>query len=178
MLLFCDVDGVLIPFPAPDGSAPSTHQTHWADFPGRADPVKIWLNPVHGRMLAQLVHVSGLNPVWCTTWRSGAAPQIGSRLGLPLWPSVALPDPPTDTSHPNGYLWKRDALAAHAAHAPFAWIDDDFTSADHAWAAERDLRVPTLLVETDPHTGLLPEHLDAVRAWASSAEARQRDSAA
>jgi hypothetical protein len=165
MYLFCDVDGVLIPFPAPDGSIPRTHHVHWVPFTGQDELVRIWLNPAHGLMLATLIADTGLEPVWCSTWRADAAPQIGTRLGLPDWPTVRLPSPPTDTSHPGGYLWKRDHLEHHAKGAPLAWIDDDFTASDHAWARTRNHTVPTLLIEPDPYLGLQPGHLEAIGVW-------------
>jgi hypothetical protein len=81
--------------------------------------VRIWLNPAHGLMLANLIVDTSLEPVWCLAWRADAAPQIGTRLGLPGWSTVRLPSPPTDTSHPGGYLWKRDHLERHAKGHPW-----------------------------------------------------------
>ncbi|SFX27958.1 hypothetical protein SAMN02787144_100299 [Streptomyces atratus] len=89
-------------------------------------------------------------------------------LGLPDLPYVDLPRPQITTSHPNGYLWKRDHVDAWLADALAVWIDDDFTSLDHAWAAERIAKgTPTLLVQPDPHLGLQPEHLTEVTTWVS-----------
>ncbi|MDH6125787.1 hypothetical protein [Kitasatospora sp. GP82] len=38
---------------------------------------------------------------------------------------------PITTSHPDGYLWKRNHVADWLATAPAVWIDDDFTPLDH-----------------------------------------------
>ncbi|WP_329387126.1 hypothetical protein [Streptomyces sp. NBC_01716] len=97
--LLLDIDGVLIPFPAADGTTPPTHLRHTVRPTGRSPdkPVDVWLDP-----------------------------------------------------------------------AAVVWIDDDFTSLDHAWAAERTARGnPTLLVQPDPYTGLRTDHLTEVRDWAA-----------
>ncbi|RPK43628.1 hypothetical protein EES39_18740 [Streptomyces sp. ADI92-24] len=87
-------------------------------------------------------------------------------LGLPRFPYLDLPRPQITTSHPDGYLWKRDHVDVWLADAPAVWIDDDFTSLDHDWAAERTAGgTPTLIVQPDPHLGLQPEHLTEVTKW-------------
>ena len=52
MYLFCDIDGVIIPFPGADGAIPATH--HWDQVTpdGQDEPVTIWLNPAHGPLPA------------------------------------------------------------------------------------------------------------------------------
>ncbi|KNE81773.1 MULTISPECIES: HAD domain-containing protein [Streptomyces] len=168
--LLLDVDGVLIPFPDEHGSTPTTHARHDVVPAGRSadNPVTVWLDPAHGRLLMNVIRAGLVTPVWCTSWRQDAATLIGPLLGLPPLPHVDLPRPQITTSHPNGYLWKRDHVDAWLADAPAVWIDDDFTSLDHAWAAERAARgTATLLVQPDPHLGLQPEHLTEVTKWAS-----------
>lgn len=171
MYLFCDIDGVLIPFPAPDGTIPATHHPDHVVPAGHDQPVRIWLNPAHGPLLANLVAATGLEPVWCTSWRADASRLIGHRLGLPPWPHVDLPSLPLTTSHPDGYLWKRDYLATHARHHPLAWIDDDLAPTDHHWASARTVAgCPTLLIQPDPRTGLQAEHAQNVLRWAAALE--------
>lgn len=166
LLIICDIDGVLIPFPAADGAIPPTHREHWAEFTGKPDPVRIWLNPEHGPLLAGLVERTGAEAAWCSTWRQDSALQIGARLGLPTWPGVPLPTPPTDSSHQAGHLWKQPHVAQYAAGAALIWIDDDFTERDHAWAAARHASgSPTLMVEPDPHTGITKDHIEVAVAW-------------
>jgi hypothetical protein len=137
---------------------------------GYDEPVPIWLNPAHGRLLADLIAISELEPVWCTSWRADASPLIGNRLGLPPWPHVDLPHLPLTTSHPDGYLWKRDHVAAHAGGQPLAWIDDDFARpADYDWASARTAAGgPTLLIQPDPYTGIQAEHAERIRRWAGT----------
>ncbi|GAA2131361.1 HAD domain-containing protein [Streptomyces synnematoformans] len=166
--LLLDIDGVLIPFPDADGSTPAAHARHDVVPTDRSadNPVTVWLDPAHGPMLMDVISAGLVTPVWCTSWRQDAATLIGPLLGLPPLPYLDLPRPHITTSHPNGYLWKRDHVDAWLAHAPAVWIDDDFTGLDHAWAAERIAKgTPTLLVQPDPHLGLQPEHLTEVTTW-------------
>ncbi|MEV7054988.1 HAD domain-containing protein [Streptomyces microflavus] len=166
--LLLDIDGVLIPFPAADGSTPPTHVRHAVLPTGRRpdDPVPIWLDPSQGSILNDLLTSGLVTPVWCTSWRRDATTIIGPLLGLPEFPYLDLPRPQITTSHPDGYLWKRDHVDAWLGRAPAVWIDDDFTSLDHGWAAERTSRgTPTLIVQPDPYLGLQPEHLTEVTKW-------------
>ncbi|MGQ0715995.1 MAG: hypothetical protein ACT4NP_01550 [Pseudonocardiales bacterium] len=169
MYLLCDIDGVLIPFPGKDGNIPPSHYPDQVTPTGHGKPVTIWLNPAHGPLLGDLIADTGLDPVWCTSWRADAADLIGTRLGLPPWPHVELPRLPLTDSHPNGYLWKRDHVATYINDEPCAWIDDDFAPADHGWASARTtIGRPTLLIQPDPHDGLLTVHVETIRRWTSS----------
>ncbi|MFE4871845.1 hypothetical protein [Streptomyces sp. NPDC056682] len=169
--LLLDIDGVLIPFPDADGATPSTHTRHDVLPAGRDpdDPVAIWLNANHGPLLMDLVCTGLVTPVWCTSWRQDATTLIGPLLGLPPLPYVDLPRPQITTSHPNGYLWKRDHVGIWLGDAPAVWIDDDFTGLDHAWAVERTASgSASLLIQPDPRIGLQPQHLADVLAWATT----------
>ncbi|MGV9567723.1 HAD domain-containing protein [Streptomyces sp. NPDC003480] len=168
--LLLDVDGVLIPFPDAEGTGPETHTRHDVVPAGRTadNPVTIWLNPAHGPLLMHVIRTGLVTPVWCTSWRQDATTLIGPLLGLPPLPHIELPRPQITTSHPNGYLWKRDYVDAWLGDAPAIWIDDDFTDLDHEWARERTARGHvTALVQPDPHVGLLAEHLVEVLARAA-----------
>lgn len=134
--LLLDIDGILIPFPDAEGAGPATHTRHDVVPTGRSadDPVAIWLNPAHGPLLTHVIRTGLVAPVWCTSWRQDASTLIGPLLSLPSLPYVDLPHPQITTSHPNGYLWKRDHVDAWLGDTPAIWIDDDFTSLDHEWA--------------------------------------------
>ncbi|MFD7298585.1 hypothetical protein ACFV9W_35345 [Streptomyces sp. NPDC059897] len=170
--LLIDIDGVLIPFPNDDtGSTPATHARHDVVPTGRSadNPVPVWLNPAHGPLLMDVIRSGLTAPTWCTSWHQDAATLIGPLLGLPPLPYINLPRPDITTSHPDGYLWKRDHVDTLLSASPVAWIDDDFTALDHEWAARRTAAgSPTLLVQPDPYVGLLPEHLLTVVIWAVS----------
>jgi hypothetical protein len=106
--------------------------------------------------------------VWCTSWRADAPGVIGSLLGLPVFEHIELPRLPITTSHPDGYLWKRDHVDFWLGQAPAVWIDDDFTGLDHQWAVDRTTSGrPTLLVQPDHHAGLQPEHIFTALEWAA-----------
>ncbi|MBS2553423.1 hypothetical protein KGQ19_41875 [Catenulispora sp. NL8] len=169
--LIMDIDGVLIPYPDGAGHSPDTHTRHLVTPTGyeRQPAVAIWLNPTHGQMIARFLSETGLTMAWATSWQHDANRLIGSRLGLQASAVIEWDRPAITVSHPNGYLWKRDPVAAWLGNAPAAWIDDDFTPADHAWAAARTLSgIPTILVQPDHHEGLLPTHLNTVAEWAST----------
>ncbi|MFD6309764.1 HAD domain-containing protein [Streptomyces nigra] len=160
--LLLDIDGILIPFPDAKKTTPATHMRHNVVPTGRSadDPVAIWLNPAHGPLLMKVIRTGLVTPVWCTSWRQDATTLIGPLLGLPPLPYIDLPRPQITTSHPNGYLWKRDHVDTWLGDAPAIWIDDDFTNLDHEWAAERTAHgQATALIQPDPHVGLLTEHL-------------------
>ncbi|MGP3985473.1 HAD domain-containing protein [Streptomyces sp. 3N207] len=164
--LLLDIDGVLIPFPDADGSVPSSHTRHSVTPTGRAAPVDVWLDPAHGRMIKALLAEEIVAIHWCTSWRADASALIAPILGLPELPHLELPRPNITTSHPNGYLWKRDYVSEWLGEAPVIWIDDDFTDSDHEWGEQREQRrIPTLLVQPDPYRGLEADHLAAVREW-------------
>ncbi|MEV6973268.1 HAD domain-containing protein [Kitasatospora sp. NPDC093806] len=167
--LLLDVDGVLIPFPADDQSIPPTHTAHQVQLTGYPDPIQVWLNHDHGALLADALHSGLVRPAWCTSWRADAPRVIAPLLGLSDFEHIELPRLPITTSHPAGYLWKRDHVADWLGDAPAIWIDDDFTGLDHLWAAKRsDSGCPTLLIQPDPYVGLQDPHITAALEWAST----------
>ncbi|GAA1649161.1 HAD domain-containing protein [Actinoplanes couchii] len=167
--LLLDIDGVLIPFPDADKSIPATHRCHQVHLTGCPDPIEVWLNPAHGPLITDAINTGLVQPVWCTSWRIDASHQIGPLIGLPAFEHIELPRLPITTSHPDGYLWKRDHVEPWLADAPAVWIDDDFTTLDHQWANNRTTRgAATLLIEPDPYQGLRPEHIQSALTWAAS----------
>jgi hypothetical protein len=169
--LLLDIDGVFVPFPDADGHGPPTHARHHVVPTGHdpATPVPIWLSPAIGTLVAEFLLAEPVEAVWASSWQADADPLVGRRLGLPPLGYIPLGQPAITTPHPNGYLWKRDPVAAWLGNRPAAWIDDDFTEIDYRWAEKRTVAgIPTLLVQPNPRTGLNSGHLTAVRSWLPS----------
>ncbi|MGW3042373.1 HAD domain-containing protein [Kitasatospora sp. NPDC001159] len=167
--MLLDIDGVLVPFPAADGTTPSTHTRHQVRTSNVAKPFWVWLNPVHGTLITDAIDTGLVRPVWCTSWRFDARRIIAPLLGVPDFDHIELPNLPITTSHPDGYLWKRNHVADWLSGAPVVWIDDDFTRFDHQWAADRSaFGNPTLLIQPDRSVGIQPEHIMSALEWAVS----------
>jgi len=152
VLLFLDVDGVLIPF---GGSGYPGYPTD------SANPLLSRLDPGHGPRLAALP----CDLVWATTWLSDANDQIAPLLGLPPLPVVTWPDfdPPT----PPGVHWKTPFLVEFAAGRPFAWVDDEITAKDRTWVAEHHPNA--LLHRVNPRRGLTDADYLDLDAWLRAA---------
>lgn len=111
-----------------------------------------------------LALVSDYEPVWCTGWEEKANDHLPHAVGLGPFPYLSFDGTP-GTSTPGH--WKLAAIDAYAGpDRPLAWVDDAFNDACFAWAERRD--GPTLLVQTQPATGLVAEHAEALRGWARS----------
>ncbi|MFZ0088169.1 MAG: HAD domain-containing protein [Solirubrobacteraceae bacterium] len=135
---------------------------------------------------AELLHA--LEPdfelVWCSGWEEKADQYLPLELGLPGGlhhltfgePSVLsdaftasaadAPGLPVGDGHAApARHWKLAAIDAYAGpERPLAWIDDAFDESCRAWASDRS--GPTLLVATDPATGLAAAHAGRLRDWA------------
>jgi len=148
-LLFVDIDGVLSLF----GFAPhAVPQGTWTQVDGIAH----LLSATAAGHLHRLA--SRFEPVWCSGWEEKANEHLPHLLGL--GPYSHLTFPITEGSE----HWKLESVRAHAGDRPLAWIDDDLNPACHAWAARRE--APTLLVDTDPATGLTDAVAARLVAWA------------
>ena len=160
-ILFVDVDGVISLF----GFAPSVE-----NLPGPLhliDGVAHCIPPAVGARLIRLAEDFEL--VWATGWEQRANDHLPYILELPF---RNLPCLTFDGRAVFGSAhWKLGALDEYSYGRPAAWIDDNIDEACVAWAAGRDQ--PTLLVETDPSTGLTDEHVEQLLAWA--AELRTAD---
>jgi hypothetical protein len=152
-VLLVDVDGVVSLF----------------GFDSDRHPAGSWLNVdgiVHlisataGQHLHRLSTTFDLT--WCTGWEDKANEHLVRALGLPgALPTLAFDGPATSTAH-----WKLAAVDAHLGVRPAAWIDDAFNDACHAWAEARG--APTLLVATQPPTGITAEHVAELERWAAA----------
>ncbi|AUG76458.1 hypothetical protein CFP65_1570 [Kitasatospora sp. MMS16-BH015] len=167
-LLFLDVDGPLNPYAAQPERRPAGYTTirvpraEPGDAYGRHRPLRVWLNPDHGRELLAL----GFELCWATTWMDLANRWIGPTLGLPELPFV---DFGTDlfTERPDGVHWKTDHLIAHAAGRPFAWVDDKQAPVDHTHVTTHH-QAPALLHHVNPRLGLRPTDFATLAAFATT----------
>ena len=152
-LLLIDVDGVLSLFGF-------SHFPPAGLLPTAVDGVPHLLSPHAGALLVRLSQT--FECVWCTGWEERAEEHLPRLLGLPGgWPHLAFDGAPgAGPRH-----WKLGAIESHAGpDRPLAWVDDAFDASCDDWAAARP--APTLLVRTDPATGLRDEHVTRLERWA------------
>ncbi len=172
-LLLLDVDGPLSPWAVGRDARPPGFVEHRLRLAGwsRRKPLRMWLNPDHGPALLGLAARLGAELAWATNWDHEANTMMGPAIGLPTLPVVEVraylePRPG------RPFTWKFGPVARYAAGRPLAWFDDDFgvhRGARDTFLAKRDVaRLPTALIDVDPHTGLTDEHFAAVAAWGES----------
>ncbi len=152
-MLFVDVDGVISLFDFPPGG----------DFPGAAHSVDGILHCIAtdcGERLRRLDEHFEL--VWATGWEEKANEYLPLILELPF---KELPSLTFDGRAVFGSAhWKLGAIDEYAGGRPAAWIDDNLDERCRAWAADRN--APTLLVQTEPSTGMSDEHVEQLLQWA------------
>jgi hypothetical protein len=137
-----------------------------------------WLIPIPvgtGERLARLS--DAFEMVWATAWGTNAYPALKDILALERpWPVIDLwseyvPDVAETWKLPAVERWLEEQDASDGWYpwpgAPFAWLDDDLEDDAMAWADERALWTPTLLIRVDPATGLTDEHVERLVAWAA-----------
>ena len=154
-LLLVDVDGVISLF----GFSPD------------ALPEGEWLHVdgiLHLCSARAAEHLPGLGDhfelVWCTGWEEKANDYLPQWLGLPgELPFLQFERNP-GKARAHGKLQAIDDFAGPGR--PLAWIDDALDEACRSWAAARI--GPTLLVQTEPSTGLDESHAAELRAWAAT----------
>ncbi|HZU61509.1 MAG TPA: hypothetical protein VE983_11115 [Solirubrobacteraceae bacterium] len=154
-LLLVDVDGVISlfgfdPKRPPDGKFQIV------------DGIAHFLSATAGPLLRELSR--WFEPAWCTGWEEKANDYLPHALELPgPWPYLSFDGVATwGSCH-----WKLGAIDRYAGGSrPVAWIDDNHDERTRAWAQGRP--APTLLVETDPATGLTEAHVGELLAWARS----------
>jgi hypothetical protein len=153
-LLFVDIDGVISLFGFPSDTRPAGT---WVNVDG---VLHLLSATASGHLLA-LAQVYDL--VWASGWEEKANEHLPLTLSLP-GPLPFLTFPPRQQQPgPHGH-WKLDTVEAYAGGRPLAWIDDDHGDACATWARARE--APTLLVSTDPATGLTDAHMARLTAWA------------
>jgi hypothetical protein len=174
-VLFVDIDGVLSLFGFASNAVPPRCIWHQVD------------GIIHLLSHDAADHLLGLASayeiVWCSGWEDRANDHLPHLLGLGPYPHLELGRrtatgpgaeagrEPAASGGPGH--WKLAAIDAYAGSRPLAWIDDDVNAAVHDWARHR--QAPTLVVETQPATGLTDEVAERLRTWA---RALARDDAA
>ncbi|WP_353944293.1 hypothetical protein ABII15_23665 [Streptomyces sp. HUAS MG91] len=156
-LLFLDVDGPLNPYAAKPQRRPAGYTTIRVPRESSENdegpsiqrrPLRVWLNPAHGRALLRLDY----ELCWATAWMGDANRWIAPVLGLPELPFVDFGGVLLQ-ERPDGVHWKTDPLLDHANGRPFAWVDDEQSTLDETHvAAHHPGRA--LLHHVDPRVGL------------------------
>jgi hypothetical protein len=158
-VLLVDVDGVISLYGFASTERP----------PGRfvlVDGIGHFLSAAAGPHLLDLAQTFEL--VWCSGWEERANEYLPRELGLPRpLPYLAFDHAPAG-GRPH---WKLPAIDAYAGpDHPVAWIDDSHDDESRGWA--RDRPGPTLLVDTEPATGITVDHVTVLEQWASGLHAR------
>jgi hypothetical protein len=101
---------------------------------------------------------------WCSGWEEKANEYLPHALGLPEpLPHLSFA-PAAAATHGH---WKLDAIDRYTgAGRPVAWIDDAHDEQCRVWARRRP--GPTLLVTTDPASGLTEQQVAELLRWASA----------
>ena len=152
-LLLIDVDGVISLFGFDPEQRPDGRFVN-------VDGIPHLLSATAGERLLRLCE--DFEPVWCTGWEEKANDYLPHALGLPgPFPHISL----AGSSPEVGGHWKLAGIDRYAGRErPVAWIDDAHDDRCETWAAVRP--GPTLLVSTDPATGLTDEQVAELLEWA------------
>jgi hypothetical protein len=152
-ILLVDVDGVLSLFGF--GAMPPAGL-----MPTSVDGIPHLLSSAAGPRLQRLSR--SFDCVWCTGWEERADEHLPRLLGMPGgWPHLSFDRSESGTPR----HWKLAAIEAHAGpERPVAWVDDAFDATCERWAEARP--GATLLVRTEPASGLTEEHVTRLERWA------------
>ena len=151
-LLFVDIDGVLSLWGFGMDEWPNDGAWH------RIDGMSHFLSSRAARHLQALC--ARFEPVWCSGWEEKADEYLPHLLDLPRFPHLSFERNP-GRRHAH---WKLAAIESYAENRSLAWVDDAFNEACFEWAQWR--LAPTLLVQTDPLTGLDDRAAGELQGWA------------
>ena len=156
-VLLMDVDGVISLWDFEPNSRP-------AGTFASVDGMPHFLSAEAGRHLQALTAIYDL--VWCTGWEEKANEYLEPALGLPgPFPCLSFDRHVHAGTTMPGH-WKLGAVQAYVGDRAVAWVDDALNDACAVWARERT--GPTLLVHTEPPTGLTAAHAAELQAWAAT----------
>lgn len=161
-LLFCDIDGVLSVWPARLDGGTTT------DFLNVEGVIHALSRPAAANLrdLADRYEV-----VWASGWEEKANEHLPPVLGCGPFPHLELDAAAGPGRSVHGH-WKLGAIDDHAGpDRPLAFVDDALDEACERWAAARP--GPTLLVHTDPASGLDDEAAGRLRAFAEAHAPRE-----
>lgn len=169
-LIALDVDGPLNPYAAKPQRRPAGYLTYRYTPPvigvWKSRPLRVWLNPDHGRILKDLAHSLSAELVWATTWNHEANSFISPRIGLPELDVIDVPHPEKSNK------WKWSAVAEYAGDRPLIWFDDDFGLSWHQehrkTFEEKRKNIPTLLHSVSPRVGLMADDIVRAQQWGES----------
>jgi Swiss Army Knife RNA repair-like protein len=152
-LLFLDIDGVLALRPPPGSLPPGA----WEPL----GPTSTYVSADAGAFIRRLAE--GFDIVWASDWEELANPFFRKRLGLEDDLPTLTFEEEADSKSKD---WKVGRLDEMAADRPLAWVDGTTDRAHTRWAAKR--AVPTLVLQTDPATGLTEDHVADLLDFAES----------
>jgi hypothetical protein len=155
-LLLVDIDGVLSLWGFAMDGWPIDGSWH------QIDGISHFLSAPAARHLQALCE--RFEAVWCSGWEEKADEYLPHLLGLPRLAHLSFDENLAGAPLSGNAHWKLAAIDAYAGDRPLAWIDDAFNDACFAWADQR--AAPTLLVRTDPATGLDDAAAAQLAAWA------------
>jgi hypothetical protein len=155
-LLLVDIDGVLSLWGFGVDGWPIEGTWH------QIDGISHFLSAPAARHLLALCE--RFEAVWCSGWEEKADEYLPHLLGLPRLAHLSFDQNGVGGPVSANAHWKLAAIDARAGDRPLAWIDDAFNDACFAWADQR--AAPTLLVRTDPATGLDDAAAAELAAWA------------
>ena len=147
-LLLLDIDGVLCPY---GGSS----KRGLRPIIGHAYAV---IDPQHTPWLKELNGLYRL--AWASFWERGGNDVIG-----PVHDLEPLPFIPFNSINPYYRTPKLEAVMEFVGDEPVAWLDDDLFEDAYKWAHERNLSVPTRLIQTDPEVGLSEREMTQLRSF-------------
>lgn len=151
-----DIDGVISLFGGPTGGLTGSFHS--------IDGIPHFLSATAAAHLLELA--ISFEIVWASGWEEKADEHLPRLLGLP----AGLPHLSFERAvgRDNAH-WKLEAIDRHARGRPLAWLDDALNEECHEWAGRRP--APTLLLQTDPRTGLTEREAELLTSWARSLSA-------